>query len=559
MRSFLRELAIAPLAGFLLGASSALFHSSRWWPELTWLAAWRGGAIGWLLGWTVGDVVLAPLLWARSRRARPQVVRPSSRWSGLVTAGLLAAALAPGLLWLTPAAPIRLPDKRPNLVLITIDALRTDHLGAYGSKAGLTPNLDAFAKEASRYDAAYASSPWTLNSFGALFTSLPPSECGLKPPLRESFEWYKRFAALPADMPLLSERLRPAGYATAAELTNPFLASERGWSRGFDSFRNEGGKIATGSPSPLAELVTRRSLEWLRLNRRKPFLFWVHYLDLHVPYQAPTPPPPARSLYPRNWVADRGFWEASIRDQDAATRARYRHFLRLMYQEEVRYADRWVGELLKGIKSAGLWNSSLIVISTDHGETLLDRGAFDHGESMHGEVLSVPLLVKWPRDTEADRRMGQVVALASLGTTFLAFAHSPDVAAVKAPPLPRRNASTGEEVYSEGIFYGDEHTSLTTDSYRVIYHPYAAGADLFEVYDRRRDPEELKNLAGRAGSQPPVHQDVVSDLCTRLKHLTDHAQAAAEEWWARRGGGLPNAPLPESSERELRSMGYVGR
>jgi arylsulfatase len=448
-------------------------------------------------------------------------------------------------------APWAVRDSRPNLILITIDALRTDCVGAYGSKAGLTPNLDAFAQQASRYEEAYTNSPWTLPSFGAMFTSLLPSECGLKAPLQKSFGWYARDAALPPGVPLLSERLHSVGYATAAELTNPFLGPERGWSRGFDSFRNEGGKRETPPLLPPAEEITRRSREWLRLNRRRPFFFWVHYLDTHVPYLAPTPAPLERTHYPKRWSANRSYWESWIQGSDPATREQYTRFFRLMYGEEVRYTDQWVGELLRGIKSMGLWDSSLIVITADHGEGLLEHGAVDHGDSLHQEVLSVPLLVKWPKGTAADKRVGQQVALADVGATLLQFARWPGADGLELPPLPRRNAAKGQEVYSEALLYGDEQTALTTPDHRVIYHPYAAAPeDAFEVYDRRRDPKELHNLASE-GTAP--------DLRARLKHLTQLAQGAAEKWWAITGWGAWETTVPERSQRELRSMGYVGR
>ncbi len=115
---------------------------------------------------------------------------------------------------------------------------------------------------------------------------------------------------------------------------------------------------------------------------------------------------------------------------------------------------------------------------------------------MYSELLSVPLLVKWPRGTEADRVVGQTVGLTDLTPTFLELGQVRDRAGVKGRPLPRWNGGPSEEVYAEGLLVGEEQTALVTDSYKVIYHPFAdSQAKAWEVYDLRQDPKEQTNLA----------------------------------------------------------------
>jgi arylsulfatase A-like enzyme len=440
-------------------------------------------------------------------------------------------------------------DHRPNIVFITIDALRADHLGCYGSSDGLTPNLDAFAAEATRYDAAYVPAPWTLASFGSIFTSVPPSECGLKLPTPWNHDWYIYAAKLPEDVALFHERLRGAGYTTAAELTNCFLTAERGWARGFDHFRNEDG-AEVGTMLTRADTVTENALSWVRLNRREPFFLWVHYLDPHAPYNSPDTPQELREQYPSFWLTRREYWHDRMVHRDAEEKARYKEFCRLMYAEEVRFADRWVGELLDGIRAAGLWDSSIIVISSDHGEELFDHGSFEHGHSMHHEVLWVPLLVKWPRGVAADREIEHVVAMSDLPATFFAAAGMNHPAQFTGRPLPREAAAPGSEVYTEGILYGPEQVALTTERYKAIWQPATRlSEERLLVYDRLADREERHDLSETEG---------VAELADRLKRRAGAAKRMAERSDIGREHDFAVLDISDATLAKLHALGYVG-
>jgi len=553
--AYITALAAAGLAGFVCGSLFGLRDWSPAWPALSALSALRTGALGWLVG-----VALSPALgWRLSRRSSGRVPPPGTRsWraSGLA---FTLIGLTPALLWLPGVARIgvmrkataigrRLGDHRPNLVLITIDALRTDHLGAYGSSRGLTPNLDAFAEEATRYDSACASSPWTQTSLGALFTSLPPSACGLKIPGPRPGAWRAGYAKLPEDRALLSEHLHRARFATAAVVTNVFLEPDWGWTRGFEYFRNEGGVDGDNADRAHAQTLTENALAWLRLNWRQPFFLWVHYLDPHCPYLSPDTPAELRARYPADWVARKDRWPPGLETAPPDTRALYQRFCREMYAQEVRYVDRWVGELLRGLRAQGTYDNSLIVITADHGEELFDRGQLDHGHSMHEELLSVPLLVKWPRGVTAADRVTRTVPLMHVAGTLLHFAQAPALNGSD-QALPMRDGGPRAEVYSEAILYGTEHTALTTDDYRVIYHPYdPSAAEWFEVYDRRRDRLERRDLADT---------EAASDLRTRLKLLTEEAAQTAARIGA--GPGRREFMLPQGMKRRLESLGYLGK
>ena len=560
MRSYFASLRIAGLAGAVLGLAVGLLDWSSVWPRLSLLLVVRAAALGWLAG-----AILSPALgWSLSRRgpAPGRPVRASRRVARHVVTVL---GLAPAVVWLAALLPnaslrhvmsgARAPDEgRPNLVLITIDALRADHVGVYGNPDGLTPNLDAFARDATRYDAAYASSPWTLPSFGAVLTSRPPSECGLKIAAPKSHTWYTGEAALPEEVPVLSEQLRRAGYATAAELTNPFLARKRGFKRGFDHFRNEDGPEVgslTTSNTARAHTVTKNACLWLRMNRRKPFFLWVHYLDPHAPYDSPDTPEKTRADYPQEWRTGRLYWYDNMREVPENTKSRYAGFCRATYAEEVRYADRWAGGLLAELRRLGLYENSLVVITADHGEELFDHDGFEHGHSTHEEVLRVPLLVKWPSGRRAAQQVARTVGLVDLAPTFLAAAEADPMEGVWGRPLPMEDGASAGEVYSEGLLYGREQTAFTGEEYKVIYHPYAGdGEARFEVYNRRRDRAEHHDV-GDTGAAAALKE--------RLQAYTEAADSAAREWHPDvAGGGSGESQLDEHTRRKLRSLGYLG-
>jgi len=538
------------LAGFLYGRSQA----SDLWPDFSRLHTTWCMALGWLAGLALAALVL--LLF----RSRSRPTQQPTRFVRTARALAITLALSPGALWVTvlfprgllrEAAPrgFLLGDRRPNIILISIDALRADHLGAYGSTAGLSPNLDAFARVATVYRSAAAASPWTLASFGALFTSLPPSRSIIVRKGDEDTAAYVWRTSLLRQAPLLSGALRTAGYRTAAELTNPFLSAERGWGRGFNAYRNEDGtnaEVLLTADTARAETVTDHARAWLALNRREPFFLWVHYLDPHAPYDSPDTPEELRREYPGQWDSKRTYWYETMAEAPPGERARFEEYCRRMYAEEVRYADRWVGELLAELKRRHVYDDAVIAIISDHGEELFEHGAFEHGHSMHEEVLRVPLLVKWPKGTQADAVVTQTVALESLGPTLLELASVPAGASASVPALPRYDGQPGDGAYSEAPLYGPDQSALTTDDYKVIYHlPSEGKAGVFEVYDRRADPGEQRDLAA-AG--------VAIEERERLRRMTEAAVAARE-----RGGGeeAPRIEMSEDERRRLKSLGYL--
>jgi len=552
MRRYAATTRNGALLGTSIGLGIGLLRGSLASPWLSLTYAMRPAAVGWL----VGALLSILLAWARSRRGSGDQQATAVPTRRLLGAALSVLALAPAALWLAaavqrgPLAAARDPaDGRPNIVFITIDALRADHLGCYGSDRDLTPSLDSFAQEATRYDAAYVSSPWTLTSFASIFTQSTPAECGMKALGAELHDWYTDSATLPEGIPLLPEQLRDAGYTTAAELTNYFLAANRGWDRGFDHFRNEADPELQNFRTR-AETVTRNALSWLRLNRREPFFLWVHYIDPHTPYDSPDTPAELKERYRQAWPTQRQFWYDRARGFPESSKARYREYCRALYAEEVRYADRWTGKFLEGSREAADFDNCLVVISSDHGEELFDHEEFEHGHTLCEEVLRVPLLIKWPAGEQADRLVSQNVGVIGLARTLLDAAEVPPDEGQQSLALPRREGGAEMEIYSEGLLWGVERTSLITGDYKVIYHPFRkARQQRFEVYDRRRDRAEQHDLS---------HTEEAAEVRERLVELTEAAEAAARRWQASGQHDSGRLDLSEEGRRQLKALGYVG-
>jgi arylsulfatase A-like enzyme len=239
--------------------------------------------------------------------------------------------------------------------------------------------MDAFAAQGTTYEAAYAASSWTMASFASLWTLLPPSQCDLKATAEEGQGWYWKQAALGKGVPLLPERLRRAGYVTAAELTNPFLADTRGWARGFEFFHHEPMPEGMAPDMTRGEEVTQPAVAWLTRIRRQPFFLWVHYLDPHGPYDAPTTPKEVRARYPRWRVGDKDLWEVRKRSSDRKSVALYQEACRAMYAEE---ATPMCGNA-EGT-NGGLWDQSLIDHRRPWGGAL--RPVRSTGHTMRGAL-----------------------------------------------------------------------------------------------------------------------------------------------------------------------------
>ncbi len=408
--------------------------------------------------------------------------------------------------------------KPPNIILITLDTTRADRMGFLGSKRGLTPNLDALARESVVFMRAYAQVPLTTPSHAVLLTGTYPQFNhldDLTDPLRP-------------ELPYLPDLLHQRGYRTAAFVGSIVLDPESGaapgFGRGFDvydaNFHNsKPGEDRYQSLERRAEDVANRAMGWLSHHQETPFFIWLHFYDAHEPYD---PPEPFKA-----------------------------HYASEPYDGEIAYTDSIVGSVLDVLRRHGLYQNTAIAVAADHGEAFGEHGERSHGIFLYDETIHVPLLLKQPGEKFAGKRVDARVALADITPSLLQVAHVSIPAAVQGQSLlPPLDASASAErkvgklpdraIYSETDYAHRAFGWSELRSWRVQKYLYVQ-APKKELYDQSSDPNGLKNLA-------PTSKAVADTLDGQLSEFRKKTSSRAVE----------RAELDPAQEEKLRALGYMG-
>jgi arylsulfatase A-like enzyme len=443
----------------------------------------------------------------------------------------------------------------PDVVLVTLESLRTDHVGAYGGaspgrpEVALTPNLDAFAAEATVYEDAQAVTSWTLASHASLFTGLYPSghqTTGPRDRLDDSY-------------PTLAEALAGQGWQTAAVVSGPYLRRTHNLGQGFEVYDDSVASLTSGiahddvtSPAMLDSL--RRILDEERDPARPLFLF-AYFWDSHFDYR---PPPPWDSAF-----VPPGAERFDARDLDRneaihpGMQARRLDWLRAQYAGEIRWTDEHLGQLFALLRERGLWDGALVIVTADHGEEFFDHGEKGHKNNLYAETVRVPLLVKYPGQREG-RRDARLASQVDVLPTVLEAAGIAVGFPVHGRSLRAPDPDPGRAVLYEleaSRYYGAADGSIAARSspWRAIRRgelklveragPGGEGRAR-ELYRVSRDPGERDDLAAR---EPERVAELERDLAAEL------ARAAADAARYRRGGP---AELSAEERAQLEALGY---
>ncbi len=387
--------------------------------------------------------------------------------------------------------------KVKHVILITIDTLRADALSSYGGTVTSTPNIDSLAKDGTLFKNAYSAAPWTLPSFSSIMT-------GVSPTVHKTFAFD---SVLPDKFKTIAEYLRDSGYYTAAIGDNFYLHPEFNMDQGFleynfyprrqmvvDSFGATLIKKSfpnTMNPYASTDQLTDLAIDWIGKNRDSDFFLWVHYYDPHIPYSPP------REYISKSAVPDDSIgyqlWSASaIRDGHFAPSASQREWIKELYDAEVRYVDASLGRLLEAFKEESLYKSSLIILTSDHGEEFWEHDGFEHGHTLYNELLHVPLIVKLPGKHSA-RVVEDEVTTQSLMPTVLDMTRirneSGHATAESLSPLLAENPSSfaEEPLVSTGLLYYENREGVIFRGSKYI-ESLVTGQG--ELYDLRTDPGE---------------------------------------------------------------------
>ncbi len=317
------------------------------------------------------------------------------------------------------------PHERPSFIVLVVDTLRADYLGAYGFKGEISPNLDRLAAESIVFEDCFSNAPWTKPSVATLLTSLYPAVHGVTRMGTTGWSGDTRpLEVLPQEAETLAEAFREAGYATAAFVANPYLSPRYGFSQGFDVFEHE----------DETDVLLGAARRWIDATTAAkgtaPFLLYLHVMDVHGPYHAPRRDFDAVlgaiKVHEKNETRKLTEEEyqnipAYLRDTDWATEdERYRlDSWRAKYGAGVHALDRRVAPFLQYLRTSGILDRAYFVLTSDHGEELMEHGGWNHGDNLYDQQLHVPLLIRKPFAEDAGRRVASLTSLIDLMPTLL--------------------------------------------------------------------------------------------------------------------------------------------
>ena len=414
---------------------------------------------------------------------------------------VILTALGGGLLWwwLSSSGP-----RHPNLLLITIDTLRADHVGAYGAATGATPSIDALAARGVRFDQVQTAVPLTGPSHATILTGQYPPSHGVRGNV---------VFTLGDKYPTLATRLKGRGYRTAAFVGAYPVAAAFGFNQGFETFDEE-----FHETSPIDQGAERRANEvadaatrWLAGVGTSPFFAWLHFYDPHAPYDPPAPYNARFAGHP--------------------------------YDGEIAFTDAQIGRVVDALRSAGRDRDTIIMVVADHGEGLGDHHELTHGVLTYQSTMRVPLIVAGsgvPNGVVVRTRVATIdllpTALGLLGVDADASLLGRDLR-----PLMNGRTIASDPFYQESLFarlncHWATLRGWVKDDWKLI-----TGAES-ELYDLAADPGELRNLAA---AQPD-----------RTRRMTDELQRGLQRLAPGGDRAQPRAINAEQEER-LRSLGYT--
>ena len=295
-------------------------------------------------------------------------------------------------LWGAPYVQTAGPTDKTPIILLTLDTTRQDAIAPYSGNNGVTPALQAFADKATVFNRACTTAPWTLPSHASIFTGLYPSKHGAG----------VRGKTLEHSFTTLTELLRQSGYFTAGFSGGPMTASGRGIGQGFCLYRDR------DDFETRADRMTEYAEAFLEAHHDKPFFLFMNYFDPHFPYDDPENSRPSKKEHDQAKNPDHvSEWEKGLRERDASiliallnergqVPENVHKMLKTAYQTEISFLDKHIGELFNTLKRLDLFEKSMIIIVSDHGEHLGERDLLLHGYRLDRELMVIPFIIKWP-------------------------------------------------------------------------------------------------------------------------------------------------------------------
>ncbi|MHC4458127.1 MAG: sulfatase [Planctomycetota bacterium] len=431
--------------------------------------------------------------------------------------GGLTAGLAPSL-WLSGCRN-RPSGKKPNIILIAVDTLRADHLSCSGYSRNTSPNINRFAEDSLLFENCLSNASETWSSFASLLSGFLPHETKAI-----------NTRNLPKAVPTLPKTLQRIGYKTVGVVSNYILRRKWGWDEGFtifDDTLNER-ELVRKLPERIAEYATNRAIELLEQYHNEQLFMWIHYQDPHGPY---TPPERFAKLFtnpnqePRNLNLKKSLGgRGGIPSYQQLGANRDFHYYVSQYDGEIRYFDEQFHQLIDSLKNFGLYDDSLIIFTSDHGEEMGEHDFFFvHGNSLYNSLTHVPLIIKYGK--ELTGRRADYVQHIDIVPTILKMIGLKKDRRFRGSDL-RRQDTTKKEIFAE------------VDEWGVL-------GGKKQLFDLKTDPHEERNLIYDYN-----YRKQLNDLKVRLERIRD------EDFLNIR---IPKKPqkLTEEEIEKLKSLGYA--
>ena len=401
---------------------------------------------------------------------------------------------------------LRAPSGRPNVIIISIDTLRADHLGCYGHPGGITPNIDRFAGEAVRFENVVSAVPLTLPSHSTMLTGTTPVYHGVHK--NESYQ-------LASSNVTLAEQLQASGYRTGAIVSSFILDTQFGLTQGFETYNDvfpismDGARFSERK----GEATSQLAIEWLQQRGQdESFFLFLHYYDPHVEYE---PPEPFASRWPGR-----------------------------PYAGEVAYTDHCIGQVLEKLKELDLYDNSIIIVTSDHGEMLDEHGEKTHGYFIYESAIKVPLIIKPAGGQSQPREVASLAGLVDIVPTIC------DLLGISPPPVSQGQSLTpclqGDPVATaERYLYCESTMAQNYDANPLLGLVGAQWkyieTNRSELYDLIADPGETTNLIESHGNEARILSDVLHQALLDTSGQSDDGQVT----------------LDASARSRLESLGYV--
>jgi arylsulfatase A-like enzyme len=409
-----------------------------------------------------------------------------------------------------------------NIILITIETLRADHVGCYGYKRNTTPNLDKIAGEGFRFINAYSSAPATMPAIATIMNNIMYSNND------DSKEMNRRFLK---GSPTLPEILKSKGYLTAIFSNHPFYNGPNYYT--YQKKFDEKITFSINENSVTDHLLANKIIKWLEENHQKKFFFWAHFYDPHYNYN---PLPEYESLFGFSWDSCgkifNGINVMQMDYDDTPLNSREMDCLVSLYDAEVYHTDKQVGRVLREVERLGIGDKTLVIITSDHGEEFRERGKLLHEKTLYNELLHVPLIIKVPQKEPK-------VISREIGTRdifeIITNIDQPEMADYGRPVISR----TYHGLHESGK---PNEFAIVQQGMKYMFNPTSGEKKIFNLL---KDPQEKQNVIG--------------DM--QLKEVKKDIMSKMNDWIANNKiKGDPNFIFPKEENGELdilRSLGYM--